>query len=336
MNLTFLEFTPKHIAACLALFDSNLGKYFAPYERDEYRRWLQRLPNEDSPYFVVMADSKVVAAGGVALEHGIASLTWGMVNSDLHGQGIGEFLTHQRLAVISDRYSDVPVQIDTSQHTQGFYQRFGFVITLLQPDGFSPGIDRVVMRRQSHVEHGLTTTPPFDTSIILEGETLRLAPLKESDFDALYSAASDPEIWALHPASDRYQEPVFRAFFMGGLESNMAYRIELKDSNKVIGSSRYNAPDYDNSRVEIGWTFLSKDYWGGKFNAELKHLMLYFAFKTFDTVEFCIGKDNHRSIAAVKKLGAKYNSERQDPNRPDSVFFCINAQSYVGLTRYGK
>ena len=54
MTLSFKEFSPEHTEACLAVFDSNLGKYFAPNEREEYSEWLAKMPNEDSPYFVVL------------------------------------------------------------------------------------------------------------------------------------------------------------------------------------------------------------------------------------------------------------------------------------------
>ncbi len=53
----------------------------------------------------------------------------------------------------------------------------------------------------------------------LEGERLLLRPLAPQDWDALHAAASDPLIWAGHPASDRWQEPVFRAFFADALAS---------------------------------------------------------------------------------------------------------------------
>lgn len=34
------------------------------------------------------------------------------------------------------------VKLNTSQHTQGFYARFGFETEAVTPDGYAPGIDR--------------------------------------------------------------------------------------------------------------------------------------------------------------------------------------------------
>jgi len=56
--------------------------------------------------------------------------------------------------------------------------------------------------------------------------------------------------------------------------------------------------------VEIGWTFLGRAYWGGRYNGEMKRLMLDHAFRSVNRVIFVIGPDNRRSQRAVEKLGA--------------------------------
>jgi hypothetical protein len=52
---------------------------------------------------------------------------------------------------------------------------------------------------------------------VLEDAPVLLRPMRRDDWHALFAVASDPAIWALHPAHDRWQEPVFRAFFEEGL-----------------------------------------------------------------------------------------------------------------------
>jgi RimJ/RimL family protein N-acetyltransferase len=42
----------------------------------------------------------------------------------------------------------------------------------------------------------------------------------------------------------------------------------------VIGSSRFHGYSEERSEVEIGWTFLARSHWGGRYNGELKRLML--------------------------------------------------------------
>ena len=71
----------------------------------------------------------------------------------------------------------------------------------------------------------------------------------------------------------------------------------------MIGSSRYNGFDPVASEIEIGWTFLARDYWGGSYNAEIKQLMLEHAFQYVDTVVFWVGETNLRSRRAMEKIG---------------------------------
>lgn len=146
-------------------------------------------------------------------------------------------------------------------------------------------------------------TPEFECQPTLRGEHLLVRPLQPGDWEALFAAAADPQLWAQHPSSDRYLEPVFREFFDDALATGSAFAIIDLLTDRIVGSSRYNGLDVRNSEVEIGWTFLSRDYWGGGYNAELKALMLDHAFRFVDTVVFWVGVSNKRSRRAVEKIG---------------------------------
>ncbi|MEM8683931.1 MAG: GNAT family N-acetyltransferase [Pseudomonadota bacterium] len=153
----------------------------------------------------------------------------------------------------------------------------------------------------------MTYDVPFalDASLRLSGEQLDIRPLAETDWEALYAAASDPAIWAQHPASDRYLESVFRQYFDDAIASATAFVVVDRSSGSIIGSSRYHGYDADRSEIEIGWTFLTCDYWGGSVNRELKTLMLEYAFDFVDTVVFWVGDTNQRSRRALEKIGAR-------------------------------
>lgn len=144
-----------------------------------------------------------------------------------------------------------------------------------------------------------------DLKPTLQGETVTLRPLREDDWPALFAAASDPLIWAVHPARDRYLEPVFRAFFDAAMASSSAFAILDAASGAVVGSSRYHGHDPERSEIEIGWTFLVRERWGGATNREVKRLMLDHAFGFVDTVVFWVGVENWRSRRAVEKIGGK-------------------------------
>ena len=142
----------------------------------------------------------------------------------------------------------------------------------------------------------------------LTGERLLLRPLVEADWDALYAVASDPLIWALHPAHNRWQEPVFREYFANALKFEGAVVVIDRHSGAVIGSSRWQGFDPERSSVEIGWTFLARLAWGGAYNRELKRLMLAHALQYVETVEFHIGENNLRSRRAMGKIGGKVSN----------------------------
>jgi RimJ/RimL family protein N-acetyltransferase len=139
---------------------------------------------------------------------------------------------------------------------------------------------------------------------VLHGPRLKLRPLRAADFDALYSVASDPLIWTLHPCSDRWKKDVFEEFFSKALDSRGALAIERKDTGRLIGTSRYYDSDGRKS-VAIGFTFLTREHWGGDWNRELKFMMLDHAFIYVASVVFHVGEGNLRSRRAMEKIGAK-------------------------------
>ena len=142
----------------------------------------------------------------------------------------------------------------------------------------------------------------FQPTLTCAAVTLR--PLREDDWDALFAVAADPPIWALHPAHDRWQEPVFRAFFDEALAGGRALVAIDPASGAVIGSSRFDTGRAGPGEVEIGWTFLARSHWGGTTNAAMKALMVGHALTGFDRVIFLIGETNLRSRRAVEKIGA--------------------------------
>ncbi len=144
----------------------------------------------------------------------------------------------------------------------------------------------------------------MDLQPTLTGDLLLLRPLRHEDFEALYLAASDPLIWELHPQQDRYTRPVFQKYFDSGIELKGAFAIIDRKTGEIIGSSRYHDYDPVGKSVEIGYTFLTRAYWGGEYNRELKGLMLEHAYKWVDVARFFIGGNNFRSQRAVEKIGA--------------------------------
>jgi RimJ/RimL family protein N-acetyltransferase len=185
-------------------------------------------------------------------------------------------------------------------------------------------------------------TESFNLQPRLTGELLELRPLRRADFDALFAAASDPLIWEQHPENDRYTREVFQKYFDGAIESRGAFAIIERKSGRIIGSSRYvnvvaaavtgGSPIRE---VEIGWTFLERAFWGGRYNRELKTLMLDHAFRLVDRVVFVVGENNLRSQKALQKIGARFlkKADALEPDGSARVVFAIEKAAYLRLSK---
>ena len=153
----------------------------------------------------------------------------------------------------------------------------------------------------------------FDRQPTLEGPNLLLRPLQEADWEALFAVASDPLIWEQHPAHDRWQESVFRAFFEDALAHQGALVVIDKASGSVIGSSRYQGlEEAGGGSVEIGWTFLARFAWGGRTNHELKRLMVAHALASVAECRFAVGESNWRSRKAMETIGGRLTDRNED------------------------
>jgi GNAT superfamily N-acetyltransferase len=147
MKLTFREYTSADREGCLAVFDSNIPKFFDESEREDFVDFLGRLPGRYG--VVVDATGRIVGCGGVAnsrTDPRGADLTWGMVYQNLHGQGIGRVLTLERIAWIRQMPEIDVAYLNTSHLTEGFYHKLGFVTVKYLPNGYRPGLDRCDMQ----------------------------------------------------------------------------------------------------------------------------------------------------------------------------------------------
>ena len=163
----------------------------------------------------------------------------------------------------------------------------------------------------------------FDLQPTLTGTLVELVPLRADDYPVLLEAASDPLIWEQHPESDRWRADVFRRFFDGAMESGGAFLVRDRSDGRVIGSTRYAGFDPDAREIEIGWTFLVRSHWGGRYNGEMKRMMLEHAFQFVDRVLFVIGVNNLRSQRAVERIGGTRTDRAGVPERDGRVIYVI-------------
>nr|WP_294779404.1 GNAT family N-acetyltransferase [uncultured Flavobacterium sp.] len=155
----------------------------------------------------------------------------------------------------------------------------------------------------------------------LENEITKLIPLEEKHFEALFEAASDPLIWEQNPVRNRYERDVFKTFF-GIILTKGSFLILDKETNEIMGTTSFYDYDPEKSSVAIGYTFITRKYWGGPYNRANKKLLIDYAFQYVDLILFHVGSENFRSQKAVLKLGAEKKRDMVLPvNGVDKPYF---------------
>lgn len=158
----------------------------------------------------------------------------------------------------------------------------------------------------------LSLSPWLPRDLSLKGPQASLVPLEGSLLAPLWEVAKEPRIWKNNVLNLGQEESFGRriqeAFITQSIGMEVPLVILHTPSQKVAGSTRFMNLDRDNNKLEIGWTWLHPDFWGTNLNTECKLLMLEYAFETQQVARVSLrcNRENLRSIAAIKKLGATY------------------------------
>lgn len=145
--------------------------------------------------------------------------------------------------------------------------------------------------------------------VILQGTNINLVPLEEKHLEELYTAAADKELWALIPTDCSERDTFYKTYEFAISErtagNQYPFVIIHKETNKIIGSTRLFEIYPADKKLEIGWTWITKDYWGTTINLECKLLLLTYCFETLKTnrVQLKTKDTNFRSRKAIEKIG---------------------------------
>jgi RimJ/RimL family protein N-acetyltransferase len=121
----------------------------------------------------------------------------------------------------------------------------------------------------------------------------------------------------------------------------LPFATVLRESGRVIGSTRFGSASPAHRRIEIGWTWLAAEWQRTGANTEAKYLMLRCAFERWDClrVEFKTNVLNAPSRAAICRIGAREEGilrrhmVNEDGSRRDSVYFSVIAEEWPEVKR---
>lgn len=149
------------------------------------------------------------------------------------------------------------------------------------------------------------------TPITLEGRNVRLEPLRKEHLAGLAEVGLDPELWRWIPTAVRTREEM-AAYIETALQEqergvSLPFALLEKTTGRAIGSTRYGNVDRTHHRVEIGWTWVARDWQRTAVNTEAKYLLLKHAFESLGCMRVELKTDslNARSRAAILRIGAR-------------------------------
>ena len=147
--------------------------------------------------------------------------------------------------------------------------------------------------------------------VILEGVHARLEPLAKAHLAELAQVGLDEELWRWIPTPVRTREEM-AAYIEAALNEeergiSLPFAIVDKAAGRAIGSTRYGNIDRTNHRVEIGWTWIAREWQRTAVNTEAKYLLLRHAFESLGCMRVELKTDslNERSRAAILRIGAR-------------------------------
>jgi RimJ/RimL family protein N-acetyltransferase len=149
------------------------------------------------------------------------------------------------------------------------------------------------------------------TPVTLEGQHARLEPLAEAHLAGLAEVGLDEDLWRWIPTAVRTREGM-AAYIETALNEqergmSLPFAILEKATGRAIGSTRYGNIELTHRRVEIGWTWVAREWQRTAMNTEAKYLLLKHAFESLGCMRVELKTDslNERSRAAILRLGAR-------------------------------
>lgn len=147
--------------------------------------------------------------------------------------------------------------------------------------------------------------------VTLEGQHVRLEPLGKGHLTGLAQVGLEEELWRWIPVPVRTAEEM-AAYIDTALEEqkrgvSLPFALIDKAKGRAIGSTRYGNIDRTHHRVEVGWTWVARDWQRTAVNTEAKYLLLRHAFETLGCIRVELKTDslNEKSRAAILRIGAK-------------------------------
>lgn len=153
----------------------------------------------------------------------------------------------------------------------------------------------------------------FESKLILQTDRILLRPMILGDLESFERLTADPSMW-IYFTVDLSVKSELSDWVETGLNEHknlilLSFTIIIKSVDKLIGSTSFGNFSEKDQRVEIGRTWIAKEFQGTGVNDEIKFLMLKYAFEVmqFERVEVKTDVLNLKARRALCRIG--FNEE---------------------------
>ena len=319
------------------------------FEEKNARAWIERMSRPgDSACWVIEHDGRPIGFANYRDFHPkgkSADIGIGIGEPDLWGKHLGRDALAALLRYLFDELGLHRVGLSVvgfNDRAISMYKAVGFEVEGIErdgvgtEDGFVDDVKMAIVKGRPR--------PDFDPRpVTLEGQHVRLVPLRIEHAQALFEAADEDDIWqSMQPRPsgvEGYTRYIRWALDQQILGTQLPFAVIRRSDGALVGTSRYAHIDPPNRTLEIGYTLYGKGARRTPVNTESKLLLLRHAFETLgaNRVWLQTDKRNERSQNAIARLGAKREGELRDERiMPDgrlrtSVIFGITKDEWPSV-----
>ena len=292
-----------------------------PFTEPDARRWIDHLTKdgESGAWVIEHADRPVgfanfrdLAPKGASCEIGV-----GIGEPRLWGKHLGREGLRLEVAYLQDQLGLHRIGLSVVAHNDRaiwMYKSLGFAVEGVERDGIARDgafLDDVKMSLVAG-----RPRPDFDPRpVTLEGERVRLEPLRMAHAAALFAAGDEDEIWR-HVVPRPQGLAGYTAYIRWALDQavlgqQLPFAVVRTAGPEIVGTTRYAHIDPQNRTIEVGYTWYGKGARRTPVNTESKYLLLTHAFETLKANRVWLQTDarNERSQQAIARLGAVKEAE---------------------------
>jgi len=185
---------------------------------------------------------------------------------------------------------------------------------------------------------------PFDQEIILDNSSALLRPLQLSDFNNLLKVATEDKNLLQFSPNPVHSKILLTDYIENALEERKKknryyFTIFDKKKNAYAGSTSFLNISNVDSRLEIGATWIGRDFQRTGLNRNCKYLLLGFAFEELGAERVELKTDERNSVSrnAIEKIGGKFegilrsHTLMYDGFRRNTVYYGILKNEWENL-----